>query len=123
MAVTKITFVTKPEQLPKLASGFVHIVLRPNLITNTKKKELKMKKSEHLKYCKKIAEVLGGERLHNLDKLQRQSLNNQLNDLIEAHDYVVETVTDAEIMGRYELVTEYIYPSDFVVMRDMIKNE
>ena len=43
-----------------------------------------MKKSEHLKYCKKIAEVLGGERLHNLDKLQRQSLNNQLNDLIEA---------------------------------------
>ena len=82
-----------------------------------------MKKSEHLKYCKKIAEVLGGERLHNLDKLQRQSLNNQLNDLIEAHHYVVETVTDAEIMGRYELVTEYIYPSDFVVMRDMIKNE
>ena len=64
-----------------------------------------MKKSEHLKYCKKIAEVLGGERLHNLDKLQRQSLNNQLNDLIEAHDYVVETVTDEEIMGRYELVT------------------
>tara|TARA_B100000674_G_scaffold88062_1_gene61070 strand:+ start:396 stop:566 length:171 start_codon:yes stop_codon:yes gene_type:complete len=55
-----------------------------------------MKKSEHLKYCKKIAEVLGGERLHNLDKLQRQSLNNQLNDLIEAHDYVVETVTDTE---------------------------
>ena len=82
-----------------------------------------MKKSEHLKYCKKIAEVLGGERLHNLDKLQRQSLNNQLNDLIEAHDYVVETVTDAEIMGCYELVTEYIYPSDFVVMRDMINNE
>ena len=123
MAVTRITFVTKSEQLPKLASGPIHIVLRPNLITSIKKKEIKMKKSEHLKYCKKIAEVLGGERLHNLDKLQKQSLNNQLNDLIEAHDYVVETVTDAEIMGRYELVTEYIYPSDFVVMRDMINNE
>ena len=38
MAVTRITFVTKPEQLPKLASGPIHIVLRPNLITNTKKK-------------------------------------------------------------------------------------
>ena len=38
MAVTKITFVTKPKQLPKLASGPIHIVLRPNLITNTKKK-------------------------------------------------------------------------------------
>ena len=82
-----------------------------------------MKNNEHLKYCKRIAEVLGGERLHNLDRLQRQSLNNQLNDLIEAHNYIVETVTDDEIMGRYELVTEYIYPSDFVVMRDMIKNE
>ena len=73
-----------------------------------------MKKSEHLKFCKRIAEVLGGERLHNLDKLQRQSLNNQLNDLIEAHDYVVETVTDEEIIGRYKLVTEYIYPDEFV---------
>jgi len=123
MAVTKITFVTKPKQLPKLASGPIHIVLRPNLITIIKKKEIKMKKSEHLKYCKKIAEVLGGERLHNLDKLQRQSLNNQLNDLIEAHDYVVETVTDEEIIGRYKLVTEYIYPSDFIIMRDMINNE
>ena len=82
-----------------------------------------MKKDEHLKYCKRVANVLGYEKLHNLDKLQSQSLNNQLNDLIEAHDYVVETVTNAEIMGRYELVTEYIYPNDFVVMRDMINNE
>ena len=51
-------------------------------------RRIKMKKSEHLKYCKKIAEVLGGERLYSLDKLQRQSLNNQLNDLIEEHDYL-----------------------------------
>ena len=82
-----------------------------------------MKKSEHLKYCKKIAEVLGGERLHNLDKLQRQSLNNQLNDLIEAHDYVVETVTDEEIIGRYKLVTEHIYPNEFIEMRNMINKK
>ena len=82
-----------------------------------------MKNSEHLKYCKRIAEVLSGERLHNLDRLQRQSLNNQLNDLIEAHNYIVETVTDDEIMGRYTLVTEYIYPSDFIEMRDMLNSE
>ena len=82
-----------------------------------------MKKKEHIKYCKRIAEVLGGERLHNLDRLQRQSLNNQLNDLIEAHNYIVETVTDDEIMGRYTLVTEYIYPSDFIEMRDMLNSE
>ena len=80
-----------------------------------------MKNSEHLKYCKRVAEVLGYDRLHNLDKLQRQSLNNQLNDLIEAHDYKVETVTDDEIIGRYELVTKHIYPNDFIEMRNIIK--
>ncbi len=80
-----------------------------------------MNKEEHLKYCKKVADVLGYDRLQNLDKLQSQSLNNQLNDLIEYHNYVVETVTDEEIIGRYELVTKHIYPSDFIKMREMIK--
>ena len=61
--------------------------------------------------------------MHNLDKLQRQSLNNQLNDLIEEHDNVVETVTDDEIIGRYKLVTEHIYPNEFIEMRDMIRKE
>tara|TARA_B100001057_G_scaffold292386_1_gene292454 strand:+ start:204 stop:452 length:249 start_codon:yes stop_codon:yes gene_type:complete len=79
-----------------------------------------MKKEEHLQYCKKVADVLGYDRLHNLDKLQSQSLNNQLNDLIEEHDYVVETVTDDEIMGRYRLVTEHIYPNEFVEIRNKI---
>ena len=81
-----------------------------------------MKKDEHFKYCKKVADVLGYDRLHNLDKLQSQSLNNQLNDLIEAHNYVVETVTNDEIIGRYELVTEHIYPNDFIQMREMLKS-
>ena len=29
--VTKAILVTKPEQLPKLSSGPIHIILRPNL--------------------------------------------------------------------------------------------
>ena len=82
-----------------------------------------MKKEEHLKYCKKIANILGYDKLHNLDELQSQSLNNQLNDLIEEHGYVVETVTEDEIIGRYELVTEHIYPSDFVEMRSMLNQK
>ena len=80
-----------------------------------------MKNSEHLNYYKRVAEILGYDRLYNLDRLQSQSLNNQLNDLIEAHDYTVETVTDDEIIGRYELVTEHIYPNDFIEMRNIIK--
>ena len=82
-----------------------------------------MKKEEHLKYYKKLADVLGYDRLHSLDKLQRQSLNNQLNDLIEEHNYIVETVTNDEIIGRYELVTKHIYPNEFIEMRDMIRKE
>ena len=82
-----------------------------------------MKKEAHLKYCKKVADVLGYERLNNLDKLQAQSLNNQLNDLIEEHDNVVESVTDDEIIGRYKLVTEHIYPNEFIEMRVMINKK
>ena len=82
-----------------------------------------MKKEEHLKYCKKVAQVLGYDRLHNLDKLQSQSLNNQLNDLIEEHNNIVEIITDDEIIGRYELVTKHIYPNEFIEMRDMIRKE
>ena len=82
-----------------------------------------MKKSEHEKFAKRLLDVLGIEKIKNLHKHQKQSLDNQLHDLLEAHDYVIETITDEEIMGRYKLVTEYIYPSDFVIMSDMINNE
>ena len=82
-----------------------------------------MNKTERENYARKVLNVLGIERLKNLHKLQKQSLNNQLQDLFEEHNNVIETITDEEIMGRYKLVTEYIYPSDFVVMRDMINNE
>ena len=82
-----------------------------------------MKKSEHENFAKRLLDVLGIEKIKNLHKHQKQSLNNQLHDLLEAHDYVIETITDEEIMGRYKLVTEYIYPSDFVIMSDMINNE
>ena len=82
-----------------------------------------MKKSEHEKFAKRVLDLLGIEKINNLHKHQEQSLDNQLHDLLESHDYVVETVTDTEIMGRYKLVTEYIYPSDFVEISDMINKK
>ena len=82
-----------------------------------------MKKSEHEKFAQLVLDILGIEKINNLHKHQEQSLDNQLHDLLESHDYVVETVTDAEIMGRYKLVTEYIYPSDFVEISDMINKK
>ena len=80
-----------------------------------------MKKSEHENYARKVLNVLGIERIKNLHKLQKQSLNNQLQDLVEKHNNVIETITDEEIMGRYELVTQHIYPSDFIEMSEILK--
>ena len=80
-----------------------------------------MNKTEHENYARKVLNVLGIERLKNLHKLQKQSLNNQLQDLVEKHNNVIETITDNEIMGWYELVTQYIYPSDFIEMSEILK--
>ena len=81
----------------------------------------KMNKTEGENYARKVLKVLGIERLKHLHKLQKQSLNNQLQDLFEEHNNVIETITDDEIMGRYELVTKYIYPSDFIEMSEILK--
>ena len=80
-----------------------------------------MKKSEHKKFAKRVLDVLGIEKINNLHKNQEQSLDNQLDDLLEAHDYDVEKVTDEEIIGRYKLVTEYIYPDGFVQLEKHLK--
>ena len=86
------------------------------LIRRTKKN-----KTECENYARKVLNVLGSERIRNLHKLQKQSLNNQLQDLFEEHNNVIETITDDEIMGRYDLVTQYIYPSDFIEMSEILK--
>jgi len=82
-----------------------------------------MKYDVYNNYCKKVAEVLGHERLQNLHKHQKQSLNNQLQDLLEYHENLVENITNDEIIGRYELVTKHIYPNEFVEINSMFKDE
>ena len=73
-----------------------------------------MKKSEFEKYCKKIEDVLGTKRLNYLHEFQEKSLNNQLHDLFEEHNHIVDTITNEEIIGRYDLVTKHIYPNDLI---------
>ena len=80
-----------------------------------------MNKTEHENYARKVLNVLGIERLKNLHKLQKQSLNNQLQDLFEEHNNVIESITDEETMGQYEFVTQQIYPSDFIEMSEILK--
>ena len=80
-----------------------------------------MDKSTHEKFARRVLDVLGIEKIKKLHKFQEQSLNNQLQDLAEEHNNLVETITDEEIMGRYKLVTEHIYPNDFIEMCYIVK--
>ena len=73
-----------------------------------------MKTNDLKHYSKKVYEVLGEDKIKNLHRLQEQSLNNQLHDLLEEHGGDVGTITKDEIIGRYELVTKHIYPNDFL---------
>ena len=82
-----------------------------------------MDKSAHEKFARRVLNVLGIEKIKNLHKFQEQSLDNQLQDLAEEHNNLVETITDEEIMGCYKLVTEHIYPNDFIEMCDIIRTK
>ena len=82
-----------------------------------------MDKSTYEKFARRLLNVLGIEKIKNLHKFQKQSLDNQLQDLAEEHNDIIEKITDDEIMGRYKLVTEHVYPSDFVQMSEMSKDE
>ena len=73
-----------------------------------------MEKLNLEKYRQKIFKVLGNVKINNLHKLQVQSLNNQLYDLLEEHNHVIDKITRDEIIGRYDLVTKYIYPDDLL---------
>ena len=49
-----------------------------------------------------------------LTEHQLRGSYNQLQDLLEEHGGDVGTITNDEIIGRYELVTKHIYPDDFL---------
>ena len=78
---------------------------------------------EHQNFSRRVLEVLGIDRIRRLSDIQEKLLDNQYQDLYEKHNNSYETITDDEIMGRYKLVTEHIYPDEFVEMAKMIKNK
>ena len=78
---------------------------------------------EFQNFSKRVLEVLGIDKINRLSDIQKNSLNNQFQDLFEEHNNNYETITDEEIMGRYVLVTEHIYPDEFVEMAESLKKE
>lgn len=78
---------------------------------------------EFKNFSKRILKVLGIDRIKRLSDIQENSLNNQYQDLYEEHNNSYDTITDEEIMGRYVLVTEHIYPDEFVEIAESLKKE
>ena len=78
---------------------------------------------EFQNFCKRVLEVLGIDRINRLSDIQENSLNNQYQDLYEEHNNSYDTITDEEIMGRYVLVTEHIYPEEFFEIAESLKEQ
>jgi len=78
---------------------------------------------EFQNFSKRILVVLGIDRIKRLSDIQKNSVNNQYQDLYEEHNNNYDTITDEEIMGRYILVTEYIYPDEFVEITNGLKDK
>ena len=78
---------------------------------------------EPLNFSKRVLEVLGIDKIRRLSDIQKNSLNNQFHDLYEEHNNNYQTITEDEIIGRYELVTEHIYPDEFVEIAETLKKD
>ena len=55
-----------------------------------------------------IQNALGLDRIHALSERQKNLLDRNLSELLRSKD--ITQVSDAEIVGRYELITEYVSP-------------
>ena len=61
-----------------------------------------------------------GERLNCFYHQRFVALDNYLDRLLENHDWCSDTITDAEIEGAYEMVTEHLFPYSFDEMDGII---
>ena len=55
-----------------------------------------------------IQNALGVDRIHALSERQKNLLDRNLSELLRSKD--ITQVSDAEIVGRYELITEHVSP-------------
>ena len=64
---------------------------------------------EAKKLSRRVLLVLG-QRLNTFYRQQLVALDNYLDGLLKHHNGCQDTITDAEIEGAYEMVTEHLFP-------------
>ena len=62
-----------------------------------------------------------GPRLNNFYYQRFVALDNYLRQLLDEHSGCSETITDAEIEGAYEMITEYLFPYNAQEMNEIVE--
>ena len=67
-------------------------------------------------YIERIAKAYGHERMKDLLPLQKSKLEASLNRLFEERFENIDDITDAELLGLYEIITEHVMPREFAAI-------
>ena len=67
-------------------------------------------------YIERIAKAYGHERMKDLLPLQKSKLEASLNRLFEERFENIDGITDAELLGLYEIITEHVMPREFAAI-------
>ena len=69
----------------------------------------KLHEKEIAKLSSHVHEVLG-DRLNSFYRQRFVALNKYLEGLLEDHDGCADSISDAEIEGAFEMVTQHLFP-------------
>ena len=80
---------------------------------------MKISTEQEAKKLYQRAIMVLGPRLNNFYYQRFVALDNYLNRLLEEHHGFSDMITDAEIEGAYEMITEHLFPYSADEMRDI----
>ena len=68
-------------------------------------------------YSVKVGKALGDQRLQSTTARQRRLMDNALLELLEEEEGNLEKISDQEIIGIYEMVTEIVSPIEIELIQ------
>ena len=103
-----------------MSSSIIKLIV--SSITLLHEKIMEKELSERTKYVSRVKNILGS-RLNILLPQQVTLLDSGLERILKRHEWNSETITDDEIEGAYELVTEHVYPFELGLAHELMKEK
>ena len=69
-------------------------------------------------YSIKVGKALGDQRLQSTTARQRRLMDNALLELLEEEEGNLEKISDQEIIGIYEMITEVVSPIELELIQN-----